>query len=288
MTTSVRTYLTGLLGRGIDASRSPEMHEREAAALGVPLVYRRVDFNDLDYDDEKLDEVLHAVRGIGFDGVNITHPFKQRVLASLDSVSPDAAALGAVNTVVFRDDGCHGYNTDWTGFRASLQAGLPGVALDDVAQIGCGGAGSAVAYALLSMGVQRLRVFDPDHDKASVMAERIGGHFPGRTILVAADAAAALAAADGVVQTSPVGMAAHPGVPFSPQLLRKEMWVSDVVYFPMETALLRAAREVGCATLAGGGMAVYQAADAFRLMTGIEPSVTRMLAAFNCEGASHE
>jgi shikimate dehydrogenase len=288
MTTSVRTYLTGLLGRGIDASRSPEMHEREAAAMGIPLVYRRVDFNDLGYDDEKLDAVLHAVRGIGFDGVNITHPFKQRILASLDSVSPDAAALGAVNTVVFRDGGCHGYNTDWTGFRASLQAGLPGVALDDVAQIGCGGAGSAIAYALLSMGVQRLRVFDPDRDKASAMAERIGGHFPGRAILVAAEAAAALAAADGVVQTSPVGMTAHPGVPFPPELLRKDMWVSDVVYFPMETALLRAARNLGCATLAGGGMAVHQAADAFRLMTGIEPSVTRMLAAFNYEGASHE
>lgn len=288
MTTSVRTYLTGLLGRGIDASRSPEMHEREAAALGIPLAYRRVDFNDLEYDDEKLDAVLHAVRGIGFDGVNITHPFKQRVLASLDSVSPDAAALGAVNTVVFRDGGRHGYNTDWTGFRASLQAGLPGVALDDVAQIGCGGAGSAIAYALLSMGVQRLRVFDPEHGKASAMAERIGGHFPGTTIIVAADAADALAAADGVVQTSPVGMRAHPGVPFPPELLRKDMWVSDVVYFPMETALLRAARSLGCATLPGGGMAVYQAADAFRLMTGIEPSVTRMLAAFNYAGASHE
>jgi shikimate dehydrogenase len=256
------------------------MHEREAAALGVPLVYRTVDFDRLGYDDTRLEDAIRALQIIGFDGINVTHPFKQGVLASLDSVSPDAAALGAVNTVVFRNGARAGFNTDWTGFRASLERGLPGAALREVAQIGCGGAGSAIAYALLSMGVQRLRVVDPDREKARAMGERIGSHFPGQAVTIAACAADALDGADGVVQASPIGMASHPGIPFDPGYLRSDMWVSDIVYFPIETQLLRAARLLGCATLAGGGMAVHQAADAFALITGIEPSVARMLQHF--------
>ncbi len=278
---SDRTYLAGLVGRGIGASRSPEMHEREAAALGVPLVYRSVDFDRLGYDDSRLDDTIATLQGIGFDGINVTHPFKQRVLTSLDSVSPDAAALGAVNTVVFRDGTRAGFNTDWTGFRASLQRGLPGAALREVAQIGCGGAGSAVAYALLRMGVQTLRVVDPDRARAEGMGGRLGSHFPGQTIRIASSAADALDGADGVVQTSPIGMTSHPGMPFDPGLLRPGMWVSDIVYFPIETQLLRAARSLGCATLGGSGMAVHQAADAFQLITGIEPSVRRMLHDFD-------
>jgi shikimate dehydrogenase len=280
MRTGRRTYLAGLVGRGIGDSRSPEMHEREAAALGLSLVYRAVDFDQLGYDDGRLDETIRALQSIGFDGVNVTHPFKQKVLASLDRVSADASALGAVNTVVFRGGTRQGFNTDWTGFRASLQLGLPNAALREVAQIGCGGAGSAVAYALLSMGVGCLRLFDPDSHKSQAMAQRIGIHFSGSAMIVAASAAAALDGADGVVQTSPVGMTSHPGVPFPIRFLRADMWVSDVVYFPIETELLRAARKLGCATLAGGGMAVHQAADAFRLITDVEPSVTRMMAAF--------
>jgi len=268
------------VGRGIGASRSPEMHEREAAALGVPLVYRSVDFDRLGYDDSRLEDMIAALQAIGFDGINVTHPFKQRVLTSLDSVSPDAAALGAVNTVVFRQGTRAGFNTDWTGFRASLQHGLPGAALREVAQIGCGGAGSAVAYALLRMGVQTLRVVDPDRARAQGMAARIGSHFPGQRIRIASSAADALDGADGVVQASPIGMTSHPGMPFDPDLLRPDLWVSDIVYFPIETELLRAARSLGCATLGGGGMAVHQAADAFQLITGLEPSVQRMLQAF--------
>jgi shikimate dehydrogenase len=216
MSASNKSYLAGLLGRGIGASRSPEMHEREAASLGVPLVYRSIDFDKLAYEDDRLEDVIRALQAIGFDGTNVTHPFKQQVLASLDTVSPDATALGAVNTVVFRDGARHGFNTDWTGFRANMLLALPGIALRRVAQIGCGGAGSAIAYALLSMGVRELRVVDPDRDKAEAMAGRIGIHFPDQTVVVVASAEAALDVADGLVQASPIGMASHPGMPFPP------------------------------------------------------------------------
>ncbi len=280
MTDKVRTVLAGLVGRGIGASRSPQMHEREAAALGLPLVYRLIDFGSLGYADSQLECVLDALQTVGFEGVNVTHPLKQRVMALLGGVSPDAAALGAVNTVLFRDGGRQGFNTDWSGYLASLKQGLPAVSLREVAQIGAGGGGSAIAYALLSAGVERLRVYDQDHAKAEAMAARIGAHFPGRSIRAVAGAREALLGADGVVQTSPVGMISHPGIPFDLDFLRPDMWVSDIVYFPLETELLRAARRLGCPTLSGGSMAVHQAAAAFRLITGIEPSVERMLAAF--------
>jgi shikimate dehydrogenase len=256
------------------------MHEREAKAIGVPLVYRAVDFDRLGYADARLDETLRLLQSIGCDGCNVTHPFKQRVLASLDRISPDAAALGAVNTVVFRNGAREGYNTDWTGFRASLEHGLPGVERREVAQIGCGGAGSATAYALLHSGTLRLRLFDTDPAKASALAARMQSCFPDRMIVVAADARSAIEAAHGVVQTSPVGMQSHPGLPFDPDLLTTSMWVVDIIYFPIETPLLHAARRRGCRTLSGGGMVVWQAADAFRLIVGLEPSPARMLAAF--------
>ena len=283
MTQIGRTYLAGLVGRGIGGSRSPVMHEREAAALGVPLVYRAVDFDRLGYADGRLDEMIRLLQTMGFDGTNVTYPFKQQVLASLDHLSPDAAALGAVNTVVFRDGDRQGFNTDWTGFQASMQIGLPNISLQNVAQIGCGGAGSAVAYALMHMGVHRLSVYDQDTRRAHEMTDRIGKHFPGGRIVAVATVAAALDTADGVVQASPIGMTSHPGLPFAPDLLRPSMWVSDIIYSPRETELLRFARELGCATLAGGSMAVLQAAAAFRLITGLQPSVARMLADFQID-----
>jgi shikimate dehydrogenase len=275
-----RTYLLGLVGRGPEGTRSPLMHEGEAAALGVPLVYRALDFERLGYADRYLDEMVRTLQAIGFDGINVTHPFKQQVMASLDQVSPDATALGAVNTVVFRNGARQGFNTDWTGYRASLRRGLPGVTVRNVALIGAGGAGGAVAYALLNMGVHMLRVYDSDLDKAQSLAARMRIHFPSRSVEVAASAAAALDAADGVAQCSPIGMAAHPGTPFDPKYLHAHMWVSEIIYFPRETALLRAARKLGCPTLDGGGMAVHQAADALQLITGLEPSIGRMLDAF--------
>jgi shikimate dehydrogenase len=280
VTLLLRTYLVGLIGRGIGGSRSPEMHEREAAALGLPLVYRIIDFDRLGYADDRLEGVLKAMQAIGFDGSNITHPFKQRVITSLDTLSEDAATLGAVNTVVFRDGRATGHNTDWSGFRASFARELPGVALGTIAQIGSGGAGSAIAYALLTMGVGTLRIFDLDRDRAEALAERLARQFPNQAIVGVASAAEALAGADGIVQTSPVGMGAHPGVPFDPALLDPAMWLAEIIYFPIETDLLRAARAIGCRTLSGGGMAVAQAADAFAKITGTAPDLERMIAAF--------
>jgi shikimate dehydrogenase len=271
---------TGLVGRGIQGSRSPEMHMQEAGANGLKLSYVRLDLDQPPWDRASLAQVLDVAEAEGFAGVNITYPFKQEVIPLLSGLSPDAARLGAVNTVVFTPGRRIGHNTDWSGFAESFRRGLPGVGLGEVAQLGAGGAGAAVAYALLELGVGRLRVFDTDAGRADELVALLRGLFGEERVEAAPALAAALASADGLVNATPVGMAKHPGSPVPPALLAARMWVADVVYVPLETELLKAARALGCRTLDGGGMAVFQAAEAFRLFTGVEPDAERMRARF--------
>lgn len=256
----------GLIGRGIGASRSPEMHEREGLALGLNVSYELMDLDVLQGD---LPALLKEAEAAGFAGVNITHPCKQAVIELLDEVSADAAAIGAVNAVVFAGGRRKGYNTDCYGFAQSFRRGLPGAQIDSVLLIGAGGAGSAVAQAALELGVKRLMIYDEDRARASALAQRIR-----------ADAVHELEPCDGLIHATPVGMAKHPGMAVPREFLRPEMWVAEVVYFPLETELLRTARGAGCQTLDGGGMAVFQAAKAFELFTGMKPDEERMLTQF--------
>ena len=276
------SVLVGLIGSGIGPSLSPPLHEREADRLGLRYLYRRLDLDVLGLPPESVGDILAAAQLAGYDGLNITHPCKQLALPYLDDLSPDAAQLKAVNTVVFADGRAIGHNTDWSGFARSFDWGLPGAALDHVVLLGAGGAGSAVAHALLSLGAERLDVVDVDAGRATALAESLCGRFGadrahGNGI---PDLADVLAGADGLVHATPTGMAAHPGLPLPAELLDPRLWVADIVYRPLETALVRTARSLGCRVLDGGGMAVFQAVDAFRLFTVIEPDADRMLAHF--------
>ena len=274
------SILCGLIGSGIGGSRSPAMHETEAKALGLPLVYRTLDSEVIGFGAEDLGPFLQTMAALGFDGTNVTHPFKQAVVPLMDELSEAAQKLGAVNTVLLREGKLIGDNTDWSGYRASFLASLGVLPRANVAMVGAGGAASAVGYAHLDLGAQRLAIFDPAADRAQALAERLGALFPDAEVFAAGSPAEAIVGVDGVVQCSPMGMEKHPGMPFDPMLLTRDMWVSDVIYFPLETELLRAAKALGCATLNGGGMAVMQAAHAFARFTGLEPDVERMLADF--------
>ncbi|GLY43098.1 hypothetical protein Amsp01_091210 [Amycolatopsis sp. NBRC 101858] len=367
------TVLTGLIGAGIGPSLSPPLHETEARRLGVELVYARFDLDELGVPATAVGPLLAAGRDAGFRGLNITHPCKQVVLEHLDELSPDAAALAAVNTVVFENGRAIGHNTDWSGFARGLRTGLPEAELESVVLLGAGGAGAAVAHGLLTAGAGHVRVFDLDTGRAAelaaALADRfgsgraaagaglgaavegrgsagsdagtpVGGQFGsgrasagpgseagmggragegcgaagsdpekgvggrgsvgpgfegrGSADIEAAvggrlgtgrasagtDLAAAMRAADGLVHATPTGMAAHPGLPVPAGLLRPDLWVAEVVYRPLETDLVRAARAVGARVLDGGRMAVFQAAEAFRLFTGSEPDAARMLRHF--------
>ena len=261
-----------MIGAGIGASLSPALHEREAAEQHLRYAYRLIDIDESPEDVGALVERAHRAN---FSGLNVTHPCKQAVVAHLDALSADAAALQAVNTVVFDDGRATGHNTDVTGFAENFARGLPDVAVESVVLLGAGGAGTAVAYAALQLGVERLTIVDVDPDRARACARQL------ESDRIEAGTLDTLAEADGLIHATPTGMEGHdPGMPLDDELLHPGLWVADIVYRPLETPLLRRAREVGCRTLDGGGMAVFQAADSFALFTGIEPDRERMLRHF--------
>lgn len=265
------SFLVGLIGSGIMASRTPPMHEAAADAAGIRYIYKKIDMTELGLGVEALPDLLTAAKRMGFDGLNVTHPCKQAILPLLDELSPDAQALGAVNTVVIRDGRTIGHNTDWFGFAENFRRNMQGAPLDRVVQFGAGGAGSAVAFALMKLGVQELTIVDVDPVKAQSVADSLSTRFAGPRVQVSRDAAFAIANAEGVVNATPVGMDKYPGTPLPAELLRPHIWVAEIIYFPLETALLRAARSLGCRTVDGGGMAIFQGTEAFRLFTGIPP-----------------
>lgn len=276
-----RTVLVGLIGAGIGASRTPAMHEREGTAQGLTYIYKLIDFETLGLTADALPELLTAARRFGFAGLNITHPCKQAVIPLLDDLSPDARALGAVNTVVFGRDGrAVGHNTDWSGFAEAFRRNLSDARRNRVVQFGAGGAGAAVAHALLTLGVDELAIVDTDRARAERLAQDLCGRFGTGRTRAADDTERAMRGADGIVNATPLGMAKYPGMPLARTLLRPDLWVADIVYFPLETELLRNARAAGCRTMGGGGMAVFQAADAFRLFSGLEPNAERMMRHF--------
>ncbi|WP_374195955.1 shikimate dehydrogenase [Streptomyces sp. TS71-3] len=282
MARSQHSYLVGLVGAAIGPSLSPALHEREADRHGLRYLYRLLDIGRLGVPPAGAGRLVRAARDAGYDGLNVTHPCKQHVLDDLDELSPQAAVLGAVNAIVFTPDGrAVGHNTDVTGFAAAFAEGL-GAPLDRVVQLGAGGAGAAVGHALLGLGARHLTVVDALPDRARDLAAALNAH-AGLDFADSRpqdDLGAALAGADGLVHATPTGMAAHPGLPLPAGLLHPGLWVADIVYRPLDTELLAAARARGCRVLDGGGMAVHQAADSFRLFTGREPDTPRMLADF--------
>lgn len=277
---SSRAVLVGLLGRGIQLSRTPAMHEAEARARGIPYVYRLLDADRMGEPAPALSDILRFAEYLGFSGLNVTFPYKQEILPLLDELSPSAREVGSVNTVVLRNSRRFGHNTDVSGFRESFRHDMGVVASERVLLLGAGGAGAAVAHALLDAGVGQLAITDAEPLRAEQLAVRLKTRFGSERAENVRDVADLAATADGIVNATPVGMGKLPGMPIAPELVSARHWVADIVYFPLETELLRHARRLGCRTLSGEGMAVFQAARAFELFTGIQPDVDRMKAAF--------
>lgn len=252
----------------------------EAAALGLNLRYTILDLDEQPGGIAALGSVLDRAEADGYAGVNITHPCKQRVIEHIHELSPDAQSLGAVNTVVFSGHRRIGHNTDWWGFAEGFCRGLPGAGTEAVTQLGAGGAGSAVAYAMLQLGTRLLNIFDVDRARAEQLASTLAERFGPNRIRVLLALKDALDHSDGLINTTPIGMDKYPGLPLPVALLRPSLWVAEIIYFPLETELLRAARALGCRTVDGVGMVVFQAAEAFRLFTGVQPDALRILERF--------
>lgn len=270
-----RKLLVGLIGAGIQLSLTPAMQEEEGRQHGLRLHYQLVDLDLVPGAVDELPALIRSARIMGFAGLNITYPCKQAVLPLLDALSPEAEAIGAVNTVVNDGGRLVGHNTDGSGWGWGFRRALPDADVSRVVLLGAGGAGSAVADAVLRMGAGELRVVDMDARRALALAAALDGRHGVRARAMT-DIEAALADATGLIHATPTGMAKLPGMPLPAALLRPGMWVSEIVYFPIETELLREARARGLRTVHGGTMAVGQAVGAFGLFTGCKADAARM------------
>jgi quinate/shikimate dehydrogenase (NAD+) len=275
--------LCGLIGAGIQGSRAPALHQGEAAAQGLPLVYELIDLDVLGVGAEALPALLADAVRKDFRGLNITFPCKQAVMPLLDGISEEARAIGAVNTVVIANGRLTGHNTDGSGWAWGFRRALPDAGLARVVLLGAGGAGSACAEAVLRLGAIELVIVDREPERATGLAARMNS-IHGARCSGTADIAQALAGASGLIHATPTGMAKMPGMPLPEALLRPELWVSEIVYVPLETELLSRAKRAGCRIMDGGHMNVGQALGAFRLFTGREADAARMDAHFRSIG----
>lgn len=276
----MNSVLVGLVGKNIQQSGAPRLHEAEADAQGIRLIYRLIDTSEIGPNAAGPADILDAAELLCFAGLNVTHPYKQQILPLLSDLSDDAGLAGAVNTVVFKNGRRIGHNTDLYGFEKAFECNLGAVAKYTCLQLGAGGAGGATAIALLRLGVKEVRIFDTDAKKASKLVDRLSAEFGSGRAVAIDDVANALRDADGLVNTTPVGMAEYPGSPVPLESIRSSLWVADIIYFPWQTTLLRLAESQGCTVMNGGDMAVYQAAQAFDLFTGKRADRMRMRESF--------
>ncbi|WP_291279236.1 shikimate dehydrogenase [Galactobacter sp.] len=284
------SVLLGLLGENVAGSSTPPMHEAEGARQGIPLVYRPLDPFTMSGPvgaapgaEPDWARFVGLAADLGFTGLNVTHPAKQAVMPALDSMSDDARLLGAVNTVLFADSHARGENTDHLGFTDAMNAIDVRADAGPVVQVGTGGAGSAVAYALLKAGAPRLHLVDLDASRAQALVARLSEAFDTSrmVITVPEDVPAVLASASGLVNCTPVGMTGvSDGSPVDVSALHPGLWVGDAVYRPLRTTLVRAAEDLGCPAFGGAHMVVGQAVAAFELFTGRPASREAMHATF--------
>jgi shikimate dehydrogenase len=273
--------LAGLIGANIQKSLSPALFEDACAAVGIRGHYHLMDLQRL--PGRKLEDFVSGARTAGFIGVNVTYPCKEAVLPLLGEVSAEARQVGAVNTVtISRDGSTKGYNTDRIGFRRAFEEtlGRDAACGKSVVLVGAGGAGRAVAYALIDIGAESLLISDKELPQASRLTAALIGEFgPGRARIVT-DPEAELSEAAGVVNATPVGMLGIPGIPIRVNAIAARHWVADVIYTPLETELIKAARGKGSKVMGGAGMCVHQAAETFKLFTGFSADLTRMQGTF--------
>lgn len=276
-------FRIGLIGQGIKGSRTPAMHMAQAAADGIIYAYDLLDIDDEVNATRSLDTILDRCESEGYVGVNVTYPFKIEALEFVHELHDSAKAVGAVNTIVFEDQKRIGYNTDTWGFAEGFRREFGDQQHQNVLLIGAGGAGVAVARALMKCGVADLYVFDLNQERAHELAQKIMESHASIRCHVITDLNGEFAGANvqGIVNATPVGMAKLPGLPFPVDLITPEIWVIDIIYFPIETELLRSARSVGCKTMGGDSMAVFQAVRAYELFTKRAANPAQMRAAFS-------
>ena len=265
-----------MLGHPIGHSLSPAMQNAALAEMGVDGVYVAFDVHP-----DALGAAVAGLRALGVVGVNCTIPHKEALLSLVDALSDDAACIGAVNTLELREGRCTGHNTDAPGFLAALRAEGFDPSGCKAVVLGAGGASRAVIVALARCGAE-VQIVNRTHDRAQALAEQLNGRLGSTSIEAVCREPAALGSAlrnaDLLVNTTSVGMAPEvdrmPAIPV--EALHSKLFVYDLIYNPLETRLLRTARECGARGQHGAGMLAHQGALALQLWTGIAAPVAHM------------
>lgn len=261
------TIRLGLIGDNIARSQSPLLHVLAGRLCGLDVTYERLIPVDR---GEAFEAVFAHCRAEGFRGVNITYPYKERVVPLLAVCDPAIAAIGACNTVVFDRNPPSGYNTDYSGFVSAFRQAFASAAPGTVAMAGAGGVGKAVAFGLAALGCERLLIFDRDKPKAEALLSSLAAaHFDMR-VEIAASIEEATAEADGLVNCTPLGMVGYPGSAIPKAVIGRQRWAFDAVYTPVETEFLSDARRAGLAIVSGYELFFHQGIDAFRHFTGAD------------------
>lgn len=258
----------GIIGHPIGHTLSPLMHAVAAGSAGVSLAY-----SVYDVKPENLRAAMEGVRALSIDGLNVTVPHKVDVMESLDEITEEAAAIGAVNTIVRRGGRLTGYNTDAHGFLTSLKENAGGdPAGKSVLVYGAGGAARAIVAGLARAGAGRIVIVNRAEGKAERLAEKVRGLGRGAETeglgFSSNKLFESVRSADIIVNTTAVGMEGVGGRLPAMDGVRKGQLVVDIVYRPLETPLLSRARAAGAATLDGLWMLIHQGAMSFTLWTG--------------------
>jgi len=269
---ALNTIRLGLIGDNIAASRAPDLHHAAARLCGIDVIYERLVPRDLGL---AFDDVVARARRDGFLGLNITHPYKERVVHFVTVEDPNVKVIGACNTVLFGEPSI-GFNTDYTGyiaaFRGQFGNKLPGA----VAMAGSGGVGKAVAFALAELGAKSLTLFDTDTQKSGAVAAALKQQHARMPVFVAPSIKDACEGADGLVNCTPQGMIGYGGNAFAGIALRGRQWICDVVYTPLETTFLKEGAAAGLEFLNGYELFLFQGIHAFKLFTGQEIDVGKL------------
>lgn len=255
----------GLIGDNIARSQSPRLHRLAGRMCGLDVRYEPLIPADLGLN---FADVFERCKTGGFRGINVTYPYKERVVSQVRIDDPLVKALGACNTVIFEEDGPRGFNTDSSGFASAFANAFGNVSPGRVAMAGAGGVGKAIAFALGKLGATQLAVVDPDRAKSEALAISLTHHFPNLTVQRPGTLGEAVEGADGLINSTPIGMVGHPGNVFGEVKIAHCRWAFDAVYTPVETQFLKAAQKGGIEILSGYELFFYQGVHAFRLFTG--------------------
>lgn len=267
--------LLGLIGDNIAASRAPELHGKAGRLTGVDVQYDRLVPRELGTD---FDGTFQLCMDRGYRAVNITYPYKEKAAAKAQIDNPLVRAMGAVNTLVF-DGGAKpkGFNTDYSGFIGAYRSVRGDAKPGPVCMTGAGGVGKAVAFGLLDLGLEEIRLVERDLPKAEALASAMRAARPGLRATVTADPGEGANGAHGLVNCSPIGMVGYEGTPMPRQHMKGAAWAFDAVYTPVDTQFLTDAAADGLTTISGYELFFFQGVDAWRIFSGksVDPAQLR-------------